>query len=373
LISGYFGGTIILWNMDFSLPLGQSHSGPPVGFNIRPAFSPDVRIIASSEASTIYLSNVTTGQEINRFFTDYGDIDAIAFSPDGTTLAVANQDKSIALLDVKTGQIIGQPLLGHKGIVTSISFSPDGNKLASVSYDDAIILWDVDSHLPIDSPLSEKAWIAAFSPNGKFLATSGGTTIILWDLSKHPPLGQSLTGHENSVNSLTFSPDGKTLASGSQDATIRFWDVTTGTQIDQLFPEQNEPIYSIAFSPDGKILASVNTDYTISLWDISTSQPFGIPLAGHTWDVYGIAFSTDGKTLVSGSIDGTIILWDFDPESWLQKTCQRAGRNLTRTEWELYGFTETYHPTCQQWPLEPAEITTPIITPTSITNATSTP
>ena len=121
----------------------------------------------------------------------------------------------------------------------------------------------------------------------------------------------------------------------------------------------------MAFSPDGKTLASGSKDKTIILWDIATRQPIGQPLSGHLDAVTSVAFSPDGKTLASGSKDKINILWDVDPATWIAQSCQRAGRNFTSAEWEFYGFTEPYRATCPQWGIE-AEVT-----PTP--NSTSTP
>ncbi len=116
-----------------------------------------------------------------------------------------------------------------------------------------------------------------------------------------------------------------------------------------------DSVWSIAFSPDGKTLASGSRDRTIILWDVASRKPLGQPLTGRTDSVWSIAFSPDGKTLASGSEDKTIILWDVNFESWQSRACRIANRNLTRMEWNEYlGDIEPYRATCAEFPIEPA-------------------
>jgi len=149
----------------------------------------------------------------------------------------------------------------------------------------------------------------AFSPDGKTIAsTSSDNTIKLWNISSGQEIS-TLKGHQNYVFSVAFSPDGKTIASGSWDNTIKLWNISSGQEISTLKGHQNY-VFSVAFSPDGKTIASASADNTIKLWNISSGQEIST-LKEHQNYVFSVAFSPDGKTIASGSWDNTIKLWNI--------------------------------------------------------------
>jgi WD40 repeat protein len=151
----------------------------------------------------------------------------------------------------------------------------------------------------------------AFSPDGKYLASgSDDETIRIWDAETGEAVGQPLQGHDGYVMSVVFSSDGKHIVSGSRDNTIRMWDVETGDAVGQPLQGHTDWVNSVVFSPKGTYLASGSDDGTVRIWDTNTGCAVGQPLHGHGGSVLSVVFSPDGKYLASSSADKTIRMWD---------------------------------------------------------------
>ncbi len=239
-------------------------------------FSPDGSILASGSSDrTIRLWNIRTGEEKNILTGHQHSIESLAFSPDGTTLASGGREGGeLILWDSRSGQQINT-LIGHTSEIYSVSFSRDGGTLASGDREKTIHLWDVKTGELKKTLSDHEHYVSAvlFSPDGKYLASgSWDNTIQLWDANTFE---HKRTLVWDTVSSLSFSPDGKTIAGGSVFSrkkpfrAIRLWNVKTG-QVKMTFIGHTEHIFQVLFSPDGKTLATASDDGTILLWDVTS-------------------------------------------------------------------------------------------------------
>jgi WD40 repeat protein/serine/threonine protein kinase len=270
-------GTVRVWDAATGKELLTLKGHTDGAFGV--SFSPDGRRLASAGDQAVRIWDAATGIELLALKGHATRVNSVSFSPDGRRLASASHDQTVRISDAATGKEL-LTLKGHTGAVNSVSFSPDGRLLASASGD-----------------LTSRVWDAA----------SGDPTVRVWDAATGKEL-LTLKGHTDPVNSVSFSPDGRRLASASHDQTVRVWDAATGKELLALEELHTGLAYGVSFSPDGRRLALAG-DQTVRIWDAATGKEL-LTLKGHTKQVSGVSFSPDGRRLASASGDCTVRVWD---------------------------------------------------------------
>jgi WD40 repeat protein len=346
LATGGFDGVLRLWSVPTAV-------GDPTGSMAIPAapqpdssgstidaiaFSPDGRTLATgSWDDTAQLWNVTGRRPIGAPLAgDVSWVASVAFSPDGHTLATGSYGGTALLWNVASRQPAGTPLEEHAGVVSAVAFSPDGTILAT-GQSGTVRLWAVASRRLIGTlRLTGGIGALAFSPDGRILAAGDGSDVQIWDVATRRSAGALLTGSQNAITSVAFSPDGRTLAAGSRDDNARLWSVATRQQVGAPLTGDLNWVNAVAFSPDGQILATGGEDGTTRLWDVATQQQIGPSLTGGNDTIGAVAFSPDGQTLATGNSDGTVQLWDVAGLAHVvRQLCAAAGTTFTQAEWAI--------------------------------------
>jgi WD40 repeat protein len=237
----------------------------------------------------------------------------VAFSPDGRLLAEAGENGQIKLHDLhqlQNGRTLGETNLTGKHATWDVAFSPNGKFLASGGEDGLIKIWDpgTGSLLKKVQGFSGGVECVAFVPARNLLAACSreDRAIRVWDVETGEPRSPfEHPGHMGGINRITFSPDGKFLASAGDVQTVILWEVETRTQLRRLKGHIRR-VTGLAFSPDSKRLASSSLDMTVRVWDPVTGQET-MALRGDTRFTGGLVFSPDNRQLVASSVNGVKI------------------------------------------------------------------
>lgn len=328
-----------------------------------------------------------------------GGLNALAFSADSASLAVAGSE--LSLVDVATGRRIAAP--PSDGDIFEVAFA--GDELAWIDAAGGLTFWnqvtgqrreasrflglrhiaiaggvladargeeiqvgdarDMDAVVPLDRPRGEVRALA-LSDDGRLLAVARGSSVELFDTTTGHRVGPPLRGHQQWVTAVAFNRDGSMLASGSFDRGIRLWRIEEdGGSPVGLLEGHPSTVRALAFSPDGKVLVSGGggspgaqlgglTGGVMRLWDVSAKRARGTMLRSAS-ELIDVEFSPDGRNLATAAFNGQVALWY--PSLWAtdgaaleRRLCQVAGRNLTEAEWQTLSTGREYTRTCENLP-----------------------
>jgi WD40 repeat protein/serine/threonine protein kinase len=276
-------------------------------------------------------------------------LSCLALSPDDRLAAGGGGDGTIPVMQL-SGKKSGVILKGHTDRVNSVVFSPDGRQLVSASRDGTVKVWDPAAR-PDAGGLQQFAWATgpvafsadgrvlivpgrdrriqlldprngrlvgqlgaypwdirqlAVAPTGDILAVAGERAIRIWDLVGEKELA-AIDDLPGAIHGLSFSQDGKVLASGGEDHRVHFWDPVTGKESRPPLPDQGAPILHLAFAPDSQTLVFATAAKTVKLWDLVQGNARHVESLPET--AAGLAYAPDGRTF---AVTGAFGTWFFD-------------------------------------------------------------
>ena len=354
----YFGLVVLIISSYLSTAFGEydpvAQIGLPEGAIARigkgaiskVAYSPDGTRLAVGSSIGVWIYDIERGKALD-LFPMYG-VSCLAFSPDGKTLVSGNKRHHLTLWDMTTGEPLRTFNSDYQYEVYSVAFNPDGKTLVS-GHDNGLIclletatgksshyffnIWGEGSSLLVPYHVGKIRGLA-YSPDGKTLASMcnyDGAAVHLWEATtgKYIKLLYSVEAEMDSVESIAFSPDGRTLAIGFVTGWIGLWDTMKTDATPKYFDDQDQhrwDVFSLAFSPDGNMLASCGRDSNRD----NTVRLWDMKtrkllrtFTGHKDGVFSVAFSPDGKTIASSSKEA-VHLWNVEGEKQLNSIITHA-------------------------------------------------
>ncbi len=321
-VSGSWDKTFVLWNLVSKKPISRYSTGKAWVSSI--CITSDGQMaICGLRDNTCQCWDVKSGNVIKILIGHKNWVTSVCVSPDGRTAITGSMDKTIIAWDVLRGKSKQKPI-GHTDKVFSVDVSTDLDKGCSGSRDGSIIHWDLKTlDILWNYPsISEMVLCVSYLPDGKrVVCGTGNSKCIVFKNKRSAPV--SLFGHNGGVTSISVSPSGRTMVSGSVDKTCILWDIETEQAIHYL-DNHNDQVNAVCFLPDGQFAVSCSYDKTCILWDLARGRKYRT-LKVHSDPISCVDISPDGRYAVSVSWDLTCWVWDLSSGVTVSIMSSRVG------------------------------------------------
>lgn len=312
------GGQARLWDAATGRPIGPvlMHSGAVLTVG----FSHDGKLVLTGCADqTTRVWDRATGRQLGQPQLHPYPVLAAAFIPDRKTIVAGGgvmrrggSGEGIAgLWDIATGKPLVGPL-AHPDVVHGVAVRPDGQAVATAGRDGRVRVWELTNLRPaVEIPHPFPLSAVAFTPDGKWVVSAGSDPdrrrTQVWDATASRPAGAAVA-HEQSIEALAVSPDGRTYATGYPDGTARVWDRVTGRPVGG--PQKHHGVIdSLSYHPDGRVLLVTAKSGPVRFWTVSTGERIW-ETAAVAGQVHAATFSPDGLAVATGGADGMVRVWD---------------------------------------------------------------
>jgi WD40 repeat protein/DNA-binding SARP family transcriptional activator len=354
---------VVVWDLSGRRRLDRPFTAG-AGFPMWPwfAMSPDGRLLAVANApgpsfgkrGTVTVIDTADLRVVRRIQYTDGTPEALAFSPDGATLAVGTEDprSGVRLWDVASGRSIARFDIRER--LVALAFSPDGSMLVGGGGPDRglVYVWQARTPSRPADQIRTRGTVehVAFTPDGSQLVISTGWNdggyFVLWDTSTRRILN-TVPADPAGVWIADVSSDARTLMTGGQSSIVRLWNLPAGTPQGPPLTGLTGSTDTVDLAPDGSTAVGADTTGNVLLWDVATRATIGDPFPGPAADrPVAALFTPDGRHVVVVSDTGAGWIWNVDPSEWLPRACEVAGRSLTQQEWQQILPNRPYHATC---------------------------
>ena len=271
------------------------------------AFSPDGTILATSSKNIVTVWETDSGELLTTFIGHKDAVRSLAFSPDGKLLA-SGASNTIMIWQLFGGKLI-ETLYDYQSGINSLAFSSDGKRVAAGGHDNSISIWDANSWRTVRTLEKHKNSVKSIQfipPRGlELVSGSNDETVRIWRVSDGKML-RTFRGHRAGVRDVDASPDGNYVCSGSGDSLMILWDMTNRNQLRA--HRHDHGVNAVAFSPDGQFIACGDEHRSVTIWDSYSGEKI-ITFEAHRSSISDLEFSTDGEYLATGGHDRKAKLW----------------------------------------------------------------